>query len=192
MSMTAGRRIITSSCDWCTPPKYITAIQNVFCDGVSLDPCSNPHSLVNAETNYMLPEKDGLVEPWSGFRNIFVNPPYGRDKKTGKSIYHWLERCAATKNSNIMALIPVATNTRHWKYFVFGCADSICFLSDTRLKFYLNGVEYIRGAPMACAMVYWGKEYLERFNAEFSRYGNIVMHCFVDKVEDRNHVPAQS
>ena len=61
--------------------------------------------------------------------------------------------------SEIIALIPVATNTMHWKHFIFGEADAVCFLFDTRLKFLVNGTTDNKGAPMACAMVYWGGQY---------------------------------
>ena len=73
---------------------------------------------------------------------------------------------------NIIALIPVATNTKHWKEFVFK-ADVICFLSDTRLKFRVNGSEDNKGASMACAMVYWGNQ-PERFKQIFDEYGYCV------------------
>ena len=35
-------------------------------------------------------------------------------------------------------------------------------MADTRLKFLIKGKDEGKGAPMACAMVYWGKNY-ERF-----------------------------
>ena len=72
-----------------------------------------------------------------------------------------------------MALVPVATNTSHWKQSVFGQAMGICFLYDTRLKFLENGNGGGKGAPMACAMIYWGKEY-EKFYNVFIKYGAVV------------------
>ncbi len=44
-----------------------------------------------------------------------MNPPYGAE---------------------IIALVPVATNTAYWKKYVFDEADSVCFLYDTRLRFW--------------------------------------------------------
>ena len=72
-----------------------------------------------------------------------------------------------------MALIPVATNTAHWKYYVFGEAASICFLYDTRLKFIINGDDDNKGAPMACCMVYWGDSIL-KFQSIFLKFGAVV------------------
>ena len=54
--------------------------------------------------------------------------------------------------------MPVATNTGHWKKHVFTNATGICFLYDTRLKFLVNGEDGGKGAPMSCAMIYWGHE----------------------------------
>lgn len=45
----------------------------------------------------------------------------------------------------------MATNTRHWKDYVFGGADGICFLYDTRLKFLEKGEDTGKGAPMSGA-----------------------------------------
>ena len=76
-------------------------------------------------------------------------------------------------NSEVLALVPVATNTTHWKNCVFGQAAGVCFLYDTRLKFLVNGQNGGKGAPMSCAMVYWGRNY-DRFFSVFSRFGAVV------------------
>jgi hypothetical protein len=104
-----------------------------------------------------------------------VNPPYGRNHENKTTIYDWIKKCYVTYNtynSEIIALIPVATNTKHWKEFIFKTSSSILFLSDTRLKFYLNGEEHKKGAPMACAMIYWGDNVVG-FNNVFKDYGFI-------------------
>jgi len=75
--------------------------------------------------------------------------------------------------AEVLALVPVATNTRHWKDFVFGAADGVAFLYDTRLRFLENGKDMGKGAPMSCAMVYWGARY-ERFEDVFIRFGATV------------------
>ena len=127
---------------------------------IDLDPCSNKYSIVHAKTEYRLPHRDGLHESWD-FRTVYVNPPYGIDKERGTSIKTWLRRCAAAHRdfqSEVLALVPVATNTGHWKNYVFGHAAGVCFLYDTRLKFLVNGNNGGEGAPMSCAMIYWGNE----------------------------------
>jgi hypothetical protein len=46
-------------------------------------------------------------------------------------------------------------------------------LYDTRLKFLVNGQNGGKGAPMSCAMIYWGKNF-ERFNASFKKFGAVI------------------
>ena len=174
--MTAGRSNVHSlSQGWCTPPKYVRAIHDFFGGSVALDPCSNRHSIVGAAVEYSLPAADGLVESWV-YPTIFVNPPYGRDRETRTTIRDWLRRCAesnARHGAEVLALVPVATNTRHWKAFVFGAATAVSFLYDTRLRFLENGKDEGKGAPMSCAMVYWGERY-ERFETTFLCFGAVV------------------
>jgi|SRR3989344_759850 len=171
--MTAGRQINSLSQNWCTPPKYVNVVREFFGGKIDLDPCSNEHSIVNARVEYTLPKNDGLKDSWN-FPTVYVNPPYGTDRARGSSITNWIHKCAETSRkykSEVLALIPVAVNTRHWKKYIFGVANSICFLADTRLKFINGGND--KGAPMACAMVYWGKD-SERFYIIFSDYGAVV------------------
>jgi hypothetical protein len=173
--MTAGRTVNSQSVNWCTPPKYVNAVKKVFGGKISLDPCSNEWSIVHAETEYHLPEKDGLKESWD-YPTIYVNPPYGSDKERGTTIKHWLYECAhAHKNygSEVLALVPVATNTRHWKDYVWGRATAVCFLYDTRLRFLVDGKDEGKGAPMSCAMIYWNKA-IDTFLKVFTEYGAVV------------------
>ncbi len=173
--MTAGRTLNTLSQEWGTPEKYVRAVHDFFGGPPARDPCSNEYSIVHAKIEYRLPKQDGLRESWN-FPTIYVNPPYGIDKERGTSIKKWLERGAQAHRqhqSEVLALVPVATNTGHWKNHVFGQATGICFLYDTRLKFLVNGQNGGKGAPMACAMIYWGKDF-ERFWAVFSKFGAII------------------
>jgi hypothetical protein len=173
--MTAGRHINTQSQHWGTPKVYVDAVKKVFGGKIDLDPCSNKYSIVNARVEFMLPEHDGLKEKWD-YPTIYVNPPYGIDKQRGSTIKHWLAKCVqAYQNfsAEVLALVPVATNTGHWKNSVFGFARAVCFLYDTRLRFLVNGNGGGKGAPMACAMVYWGKNF-KKFYEVFINYGAVV------------------
>ena len=173
--MSAGRNINTLSQSWGTPHKYVKAVKQVFGGTIVLDPCSNEFSIVNAQIEYRLPKHNGLKESWN-YPTIFVNPPYGIDKDLGTTIKSWLARCAHAHEeygSEVLALIPVAANTGHWKKYVFTKAKSVCFLYDTRLRFLENGKDLGKGAPMACAMVYWGDNYL-KFYEIFIEHGAVV------------------
>lgn len=173
--MTAGRNNAESvSQHWCTPPKYVHAIRDFFGGRIQLDPCSNKYSIVDADVEYSLPEIDGLRASWN-YQTVFINPPYGRDRARGTTILDWLKKAALAHHrhgAEVIALVPVAPNTRHWKRYVFGVATAIVFLYDTRLKFLVNGKEGGKGAPMACALIYWGCHY-ERFEAVFCGFGAV-------------------
>ena len=173
--MSAGRSVNSISQSWCTPPKYVRAVREVFAGTIVLDPCSNLHSVVHAEVEYQLPEKDGLHSSWD-YPTIYVNPPYGADRHRGTTIKDWLRRCARAREehgSEVLALVPVATNTKHWKDYVWGAADAVCFLYDTRLRFLVEGQDGGKGAPMSCAMVYWG-ENVTPFEDVFLQHGAVV------------------
>lgn len=173
--MSAGRKINTLSQDWGTPENYVVAVKEFFGGEIDLDPCSNQYSIVGARVEYTLPKHDGLKDSWN-FKRIFVNPPYGLDRKHGTGIRNWLYRCAQahkTFGSEVLALVPVATNTGHWKKYVFGKAKAVCFLYDTRLKFLVNGQNGGKGAPMSCAMIYWGEDY-DRFLRVFRKFGAVL------------------
>jgi len=70
-------------------------------------------------------------------------------------------------------LVPVATNTSHWKEYVWGRATAVCFLYDTRLRFLVEGKDEGKGAPMSCAMVYWNKS-IDIFLDVFYEFGAVV------------------
>jgi hypothetical protein len=173
--MSAGRTVNSQSQAWGTPHKYVKAVKQFFGGSIALDPCSNQYSVVKAEVEYLLPKNDGLKEEWN-FPTIYVNPPYGADRDRGTTIKNWLAKCALSHEiygSEIIALVPVATNTGHWKQSVFGKARAICFLYDTRLKFLENGLDIGKGAPMSCAMVYWGNNYSSFFDT-FIEHGAVI------------------
>lgn len=173
--MTVGRCAISKSQSWGTPEKYVNAVRTFFDGRITLDPCSNRHSIVHADIEFMLPERDGLAEEWN-YSTIYVNPPYGSDHVSGTTIKDWLRKCAGanlTYGAEVLALVPVATNTTHWKKYVFTRASAICFLADTRLRFLECGKDVGKGAPMACSMIYWGKRVAD-FQRQFLKFGATV------------------
>ena len=112
------------------------------------------------------------------YQSIYCNPPYGRSFENKTSISNWIFRCSQAKEnykSEVLSLIPVATNTKYWKNFIFDKAACICFLYDTRLKFLINGVESKKGAPMACAMIYWGDNLTDKFKEIYSQFGKVIL-----------------
>src|SRR5690606_20022213 len=91
-------------------------------------------------------------------------------------IIDWLSKCSSAHldfGSEVIALVPIAANTKHWKLHVWPTAASICFLYDTRLRFLVQGRDDGKGAPMACAAVYWGSN-KQRFAEVFCEHGAVV------------------
>ncbi len=173
--MSAGRTVNSQSQNWGTPPKYVNAVKKFFGGEIDFDPCSNEYSIVRAKVECRLPKQDGLSITWN-YPRIYVNPPYGNDKERKTTIKHWLNKCVNAYEdfgAEVLALVPVATNTGHWKRSVWGKARAICFLYDTRLKFLENGEDKGKGAPMSCAMIYWGENYSHFFDT-FIEYGAVV------------------
>lgn len=172
--MTAGRTVIGNSRDWCTPHKYVDAVRAVLRE-VNLDPCSNQWSIVGATTEWRLPETDGLRQDWD-FPTIYVNPPYGSDPLRKTRIIDWIKKCSDANveyGSEVLALVPIAANTNHWKRYVWPTAAAVCFLYDTRLRFLVEGRDDGKGAPMACSMIYWGHN-KGRFTDVFCKHGAVV------------------
>ena len=170
--MSAGRNVNSKSKNWGTPKKYIELVKCMFGGVIELDPCSNNYSIVNAKTEFILPQTDGLFEEWN-YKTIFINPPYGSDRERGTTIKNWFKKAYDTYikyNSEIIMLVPVATNTSHWKEYVYNKAKCICFLGDTRLKFLENGEDVGKGAPMSCAIIYYGDDVV-KFNTVFYNSG---------------------
>jgi hypothetical protein len=163
--------------DWNTPIKYAELIHKFFDNNLELDPCSNLDSIIIAKEKIILP-KDGLQDvDWSDYKTIYINPPYGRDYERKTSIKDWFKKAYNTHlcfGIEILMLVPVATNTSHWKEYVFGKATSICFLNDTKLVFRINNNENNKGSPMACAMIYYGLRYTN-FKNTFSDSGYIIL-----------------
>lgn len=169
--MSAGRKHVSEKKDWNTPPKYVKLVNEMFGE-IDLDPCSNEFSMVDAKNKYILPT-NGLEESWD-HKRIFVNPPYGRNTD-GTTIYNWIEKGTESSKlgNELLFLIPVATNTKHFKNLIYKHAKGICFLADTRLKFWSNGKEDKKGAPMSCCMIYFGNNY-KKFEEIFKDSGK----CF--------------
>ena len=173
------RDSISENKDYNTPPRILDAVRSFLGTRISLDPCSNEHSMVDAETEWRLPEQDGLQPDWSSYPSVFVNPPFGTDAVRGTSIRDWCVKCvrAHLKNpaAHVFLLIPVATNTRHWKESVFPFASHICFLYDTRVRFWEKGRENAKGSPMPCCVAHYGGRCGGRsFMDEFRRLGVCV------------------
>ncbi len=152
---------------WNTPPDFVEVLRGFR--PISLDPCSNPHSMVGAEVALEWPEYDGLQGPWHLYDHTFVNPPYDNQPA-------WISKASdesALGAPHITMLIPSSTETKAFQGLVFGSCDAICFL-DRRLKFWRDGVCPPKGGnTLPSAVPYWGID-PKGFAEAFAPHGTTV------------------
>lgn len=112
--------------EWETPQELFNSLNEEF--NFNLDPCALPE---NAKCHkYFTPEEDGLIQNWRG-HNVFCNPPYGR------KISQWVEKAykeSKRKNTLVVMLLPVRTDTKYFHEFIYNKAKEIRFLRG-RLRF---------------------------------------------------------
>lgn len=150
-----------------TPDEIVAAIHRQWGGPAQLDPCadlSRPIAAVNWG-----PETNGLdrARVWRGTVWCFPSGgvAWGGPDGSRSLIGDWTHRCReafAVNGSEVLALIPVATNTAHWRRDVWGvpaggAATAVSFLYEPRVKFLIQGKPYGRGASIPYATVYWGR-----------------------------------
>jgi site-specific DNA-methyltransferase (adenine-specific) len=118
-------QILTSSASqhWNTPEKVLKFVRAM--GEITLDPCSNNNSIVEAK-HEIAPPQDGLAVDWHvlGQNGItFVNPPYGR------GIAKWIQKAVLeyAKGAEIIMLVPARVDTKWWQNWIFPTANAICF-----------------------------------------------------------------
>lgn len=181
------------STHWCTPLWLVEAARSVM-GKIHLDPCSNPFSRVDAECNYYLATEemfkcsfpnrkfvaaDGLLASWD-FPTVWVNPPYG------KGLHAWMILCHEThrlRGAQVMAIIPSATETKHFQDTIYLSAHAICYLK-TRVKFEPNVLTpKTKDQPTrGHAVVYWGHR-IDKFREVFEPFGHIEEPVRVNGME---------
>jgi transcriptional regulator with XRE-family HTH domain len=131
-----------------TPPAWLRAIEEAF-GKISLDPCHDPRSFVQAERNLTI-DNDGLTSKWCG-RLAYVNPPYSQNSR-------WIHRCAdAYENGEVetvIALLPARTEIAASHARIFGRADLLLLRGKPR--FFNQAGEQMSIAPFAAMICIWG------------------------------------
>ena len=126
--------------EWATPAKLFEDLDREF--HFDLDPCSTNENAKCAD-HYTI-EDDGLTKNWVG-RNVFCNPPYGRE------LPKWVRKCyeeSKKPNTIVVMLIPARTDTSYFHEYIYHKAKEIRFL---RGRLHFN--ESKQGAPFPSMIV---------------------------------------
>lgn len=139
-----------------TPQPVVNALATLWPEGVALDLCGAPGSLVRAERTYYVPgtldgkrtkyvagagHLDGLILPWAS--RTYVNPPF-------EQLEAWLAK-AATEPKEQVILAPVRTH-RKWFRRAMVRSDAVVWL-DASFKF----VGYEQAFPAPLCVLYRGE-----------------------------------
>ena len=109
---------------WATPIEFYRKYDEKF--NFALDVCATDE---NAKCdNYFTEKIDGLTQDWTGYGNVFMNPPYGRE------IIHWMRKAyeSSLSGATVVCLVPARTDTKWWHEYAM--RGEIEFIRG-RLKF---------------------------------------------------------
>jgi phage N-6-adenine-methyltransferase len=131
---------------WGTPPELFRLLDEVY--DFQLDAASTKQNRLCK--NHFTRDDDGLAQDWSGFRRIWLNPPYGR------TIGAWMQKAyeESQKGCLVVCLVPARVDTRWWHDWVQNKAQ-VTFIKG-RLRFirYSDGSDARGGgAPFPSALV---------------------------------------
>lgn len=148
---------------WRTPMTIVACLDRMWPDGIDLDPCTGPGSLIRAGTKYT---ENGTSEPWRGYRTIYANPPYSEP-------HEWVMRmveAAYMHSAEVIGCLRCDPSVSWWKDV--WTADAICFPAK-RVQFIPpEGVELSQNnGPNA--LPYWGPN-VSRFKWAFRTLGKVV------------------
>lgn len=135
--------------DWNSPPEIITLTVKLM-RKIKLDPCSNPGSIVPAETKLSIEEgHNGLLAPWVD--KTYCNPPYG------DALPLWIHKGSTEHQRSLdmfeheyLFLVPARTDTQ-WFSHAKKTAQALGFWKG-RLTFL--GAPH--PAPFPSLLIYYG------------------------------------
>jgi hypothetical protein len=136
-------------------------------EGIDLDPCWDPESLVVArQTMDIRHGEDGSLLPWPSGSRVFINPPYSDPGP-------WLSRAAqhGAAGGEVLALVDASVSTKAWGKSVYPFA-AICFLSP-RPKFRHAGSTKWTHHTKDSAILYFGSNRSE-FGKVWAPRGELV------------------
>jgi hypothetical protein len=150
-----------------TPPELLTVIRAFGGDQITMDPCSNQNSKVDALIK-LTKEEDGLHADWAGVcaarlgdggdrALTFVNPPY--DQKTLAHVNEYAaENVSVAAELNVLldviTLVPVKSDQPWYQQAIQFNASAVCWIAG-RVRFWADG-EQQSGAAFESVLFYYG------------------------------------
>lgn len=168
----------------CTPPEIIEGLLRLWPEGIQLDPCSGPDSIVPARVRYCVPKRtrtvqkkrkgtlvtvaedyyeaqpgdtDGLTLPWAPF--CYVNFPFA-------DMSAWLQKAAGEPREQVL-LCPVRTSRNSYVDALERC-DQVIWL-----HYAIRFIGYKDAFPQALSLLYRGDRDAERAFAHIGRRARI-------------------
>lgn len=176
------------SADWYTPAMYIEAARRVM-GHIDLDPasCTLANETVGAASFYTK-EENGLTLPWRG--NVWLNPPFGRENGSGKSIIGMfvsklIEEYEAGNIDQAIILLPVQTNAKwFWPLEDFTLCTSRKRVHFNRL---VDGVlkKNSRDSHMLGTLFVYMGPHKDFFAEVFSQFGPVYRNIAPSPLEEK-------
>jgi len=139
-------RFTSKTAMWGTPPELFRLYNEVY--DFQLDAAASDGNALC--TNYFTSESDALLQDWSPYRRVWLNPPYG------KGIEKWMRKAyeESQRGYIVVCFVPVRVDTEWWHDWVYNKAK-VTFIRG-RLKFVkleIANDSKIGKAPFASALV---------------------------------------
>lgn len=94
---------------WLTPEYVLDCVRAYFGGQIPLDPATQPNNPTKARV-FWTEADDGLAQSWA-FRDVFVNPPYG------KAVPFWTAKIRQASSQGATIIVLLAGNRWETKYF---------------------------------------------------------------------------
>ena len=167
----------SKSIKWRTPEVFEETLNKLT--KIGLDPCGHPRTKLHALKQYLLSQgEDGLKKSWRGRGLVFVNPPYGRDKKRKNKprtliwLLKALREIRKDPTMEIVFLIAARMDSGAFQDIVFKRAQAVCYWRG-RMKFHGKTKSgKLVGALFPSAVVYFGPR-PKKFKAAFEGKGHV-------------------
>ena len=116
--------------EWATPAALFQELDKTY--HFDLDPCCTPDNAqlgTGEHLRFILPDEDGLSQPWTPSNCAFVNPPHSQ-------IAQWVKKSWQESRNGVTSvmLIPSRTDTQYWQDIIQPHAAEVRFLRG-RLRF---------------------------------------------------------